>query len=291
MHSGFVRHIRPTARFDCSQVRHPWPHHRSAPPPIRRCEADARTRRPRFVSLHARASRCRRIFCHLAGASWPVHVLEVVNSLHSASTPAKVVAFGIVHVSSADVSGVKVEVRRDTAITGRFRMESDTPNAQWPPDIVVNAFLAFEGMPLLYGTVADGAPEGKFVLRNSFGPRVLRCGYTLAPASRWWPSRVMLDGKDITNVPTDFSAHQGGNLEVVFTQHPARIAGTVTDGKTQSVRAPWILVVAEDRSLWQYLVDEIHGRSGKYFRSVLTSSGARPLPRNRVAPALVRFLE
>ena len=69
-----------------------------------------------------------------------------------------------------------VEVRRDTVIVGRFRMESDNPSAEWPPQIGVNAFLAFDGKPLLNGTVAKGAAEGQFVLRNAFGPRVLRCG-------------------------------------------------------------------------------------------------------------------
>jgi hypothetical protein len=62
---------------------------------------------------------------------------------------------------------------------------------------------------------------------------------------------VILDGVDVTNVPTDFSAHENGQLEIVFTQHPARIAGTVIDEGGQPVRAPWILVWAADRKLWQ----------------------------------------
>jgi hypothetical protein len=179
------------------------------------------------------------------------YVLEVVGMPHSATKPAAAVGLSIVVVGSADVSGITVAVRRETAITGTFRMESDDPNAEWPTFIVVNAFLALDGMPFLGSRTAEGAPPGKFVLRNALGPRVLRCGYTLAPGSRWWPSRVVLDGKDITNVPTDFSAHEDGQLEVVFTQHPARIAGTVTDEQGQPVRAPWILVWAADRTLWQ----------------------------------------
>ena len=175
------------------------------------------------------------------------YVLEVVRTPHSATKRATV-GLTIVRVGAADVPGVTVVVRRDTAITGRFRMESDNPQAEWPPHIVVNAFLALEGTPVMYGTVADGAPAGKFVLRNAFGPRILRCGYTLAPGTWWWPSRVILDGVDITNVPTDFSAHEDGQLEVVFTQHPARIDGTVADVQGQPVRAPWILVSAEDRA-------------------------------------------
>jgi hypothetical protein len=180
-----------------------------------------------------------------------LYILEVVRNPHSPTKPARVVGFNIVTVETADVSGLTVAIRRDTALTGRFRMESDNPRAEWPPHIAVNAFLALDGKPMLTGTVADGAPGGKFVLRSAFGPRVLRCGYTLAPGSKWWPSQVILDGVDITNVPTDFSEHQGGQLEVVFTQHPARIAGVVTDAQGQPVRAPWVLVVSADPSLWQ----------------------------------------
>lgn len=179
------------------------------------------------------------------------YVLEVVRTPHSATKAATVVGFSIVPLSTADVAGVTVTVRRDTAITGTFRMERDNAAAEWPPKIVVNAFLALDGAPLLNGTVAEGAPAGRFVLRNAFGPRVLRCGYTLAAGNPWWPTRVLLDGADITNVATDFSTPENGELEVVFTQHPARFAGTVTDGQGQPARRAWILVFAADRTLWQ----------------------------------------
>ena len=56
---------------------------------------------------------------------------------------------------------------------------------------------------------------------------------------------------DITNVPTDFSTLENGQLDVVFTQHPARFAGTVTDGQGQPVMGAWIVVCAVDRTLWQ----------------------------------------
>ncbi len=94
--------------------------------------------------------------------------------------------------------------------------------------------------------------RGKFVLRNAFGPRVVRCEYFLARGSAWWPSKVTLDGVDITNVPTDFSKHEDGQLEVVVTQTPARIVGTVTDAEGRPVNAPWIVVNAAERALWQH---------------------------------------
>ena len=177
------------------------------------------------------------------------YFLTVVRTPHSPSQPATTVGFEIVRLGTNDMNDVTVTIRRDTALTGRFRMESDTPGTPWPPHIVVNAFLAIEGLPMLSAVIADGAPEGKFVLRNAFGPRVLRCGYTLSPGTKWWPARVLLDDVDVTDVPTDFSARERGRLEIVFTQHPARIEGRAVDISGQPVRAPWILVMSAEPAL------------------------------------------
>jgi hypothetical protein len=190
------------------------------------------------------------------------YVLRLVRTPHSATKPEMLVGLALVTVAASEVSNVTVEVRRDTAITGTFRMESDNSAAVWPPHIAVGAYLAVDGMGFLDSAGADGAAGGKFILRNAYGPRVLRCGYTLAPDSKWWPSQVILDGVDITNVPTDFSAHENGHLEVVFTQHPARIRGTVTDESGQPVRAPWILVAAADPALRQHWSSMLHAVQG-----------------------------
>ena len=61
--------------------------------------------------------------------------------------------------------------------------------------------------------------------------------------------KVTLNGKDITNVPTDFSLYEDGQLEVGFTKTPARIAGTVTDADGEPVSAPWIIVNAAEPAL------------------------------------------
>jgi TonB family protein len=180
------------------------------------------------------------------------YIFEVVRTPHSATKSAVPVAFHVVRVINADVTDVTVLIRRDTAVTGRFRMESEDPAAAWPPHIHVNAQLALDGLGFAGSKGADGAPAGTFILRNAFGPRVLRCGYQLAPNSWWWPSRVLLDGVDITNVPTDFSEHESGRLEVVFTQRPPRLRGTVTDADGTPVRAPWIVVASANKSLWQF---------------------------------------
>jgi hypothetical protein len=85
------------------------------------------------------------------------YVLKVVRTPHSATHPAVDVGQTIVEVRHGDVTGVVVEVRRDTALVGKFRMATDNPSAPWPPHLVVNAFLAWPGSPLLAGSGAEGA--------------------------------------------------------------------------------------------------------------------------------------
>jgi hypothetical protein len=179
------------------------------------------------------------------------YVLQLVRTPHSPTKPATTVGLTVVSVVGADVTGVSVTIQRDVAVDGKFTMRADDPRAAWPPHIVVNAFLALDGEYLLGGTVADGAPAGRFVLRNAFGPRVIRPGYTLAAGSRWWPDRVLLDGVDVTNVPTDFSAHPSATIEVVFTQHPAWIGGVVQGLDGRPVRGAWVLVASADARLRQ----------------------------------------
>jgi len=180
------------------------------------------------------------------------YVLQIRQSAHSKETGAQAEGgLSVLTLRSSDLAGVGLRTRPGFSVTGRFRMESDNPSAAWPPHIVVQATLALDGSGMLASSVAEGAPAGTFVFRNVYGPRVLRCGYTLASASHWWPDRVLLDGVDITDVPTDLSEAQNGRLEVVFTQHPARFAGTVRDSRGQPVPQAWVVVFSAERSRWQ----------------------------------------
>jgi hypothetical protein len=55
---------------------------------------------------------------------------------------------------------------------------------------------------------------------------------------------------DVTDVPTDFSEHSGATLEVAFTQHPARITGTVTLPDGSPAVGATVLTLAADPRLW-----------------------------------------
>jgi hypothetical protein len=55
----------------------------------------------------------------------------------------------------------------------------------------------------------------------------------------------------VTNVPTDFGEHPDGQLEVVFTQHPAQVEGTVTDAEGHPAQMPWVTVTGTDSAAVQ----------------------------------------
>ena len=237
------------------------------------------------------------------------YVIELVRT-SSVGTADNVIGVRFVEVVSTDVQGVTIDVRRDTALTGRFLMLSDDAGAEWPAYAGVAAYLAFDGHEPLVQIYADGRAGGAFVLRNAFGPRILRVYYFSPDRSRWWPLRVLLDGQDVTNVPTDFSEHLDGRLEIVLTQHPARLTGMVVDGQGRPVPRAWITVTGTDaaaRETWASTADatdaDTSGRfsiampPGEYQAAAFRQSAlphlaaARQRSHNATAGVLVRLEE
>jgi hypothetical protein len=95
-----------------------------------------------------------------------------VRTPHSATNPATVVGWKMVSVGGADVAGITVDVRRDVAIIGRFRMEagSDPASAQrWATT----------------SEVAQGDAMGRFSVAMPPG----RCRVNAVPAPTF-PSRA-----------------------------------------------------------------------------------------------------
>lgn len=145
---------------------------------------------------------------------------EVVRTPYSATHPATAIGVGWVDVDAADVTGLVLSVRRDTELVGSYRIAGDRANPPWPKSVHVQAPLVVGGTEIWWGAqVTHGAEGGRFILRNAYGPRVLRVSDT--PASGYAAARVqvLLDGRDITNVPTDFSEHESSKLEVVLNVH------------------------------------------------------------------------
>lgn len=173
--------------------------------------------------------------------------LEVIRTPHSATHPATTIGLAWVEVGGTDLHDVVVPVRRDMELQGRYRIASDRAEPQWPASIHLQAVLVVDGMRWWSGTQPTHAAEGgRFFLRNAYGPRVLRAGYTPADGSTPAPARVLLDGRDITDIPTDFSEHEGSDIEVVITDQPARVVGTVMHGPGRPARGAQVVMFSAD---------------------------------------------
>jgi hypothetical protein len=136
--------------------------------------------------------------------------------------------FAVVTIKDADVSGVVITTAPGVTVRGRVRFDESRPGASRPEILVYAALAAAEWQgPSEWARVSDG---GTFELHDVQGPRVFRSGYGFGPAgSPWYPGAILLDGRDITNVPVDFSREPGRDLVVVFRQHASAIVGRVED--------------------------------------------------------------
>lgn len=138
------------------------------------------------------------------------YVLTVVRTPNSRLAPSTTVGLTIARIVNADVTDVRVTIQRDMALEGRVRT---APGLIRPESMVVRSCLESDGARLANCVAVPVAPGGGFVLRNAYGPRLLEVEY---PGPRTSRPRMLLDGRDVTRVPTDFSAYPGARLEVVF---------------------------------------------------------------------------
>lgn len=143
------------------------------------------------------------------------YMVALIRSPHAATQAALPIALEVIRLGEGDVRGVRLRVRRDVTVTGRFRME---PGTAWPRHLAVTSCLHAEGLRHADCRPAEGAPEGRFILRNAFGPRLLSVGFQAGEDVRYREPRVLLDGRDVTNVPVDFTSRPDADLQIVFSR-------------------------------------------------------------------------
>ncbi len=156
-----------------------------------------------------------------------------------------------VTIQDQDLADIVVHTHPTVSLHGHVRYDSDDPGAQ-RPFINVLPMLAVPGLIGVGEQSARVAADGTFVLHNVFGPSVIRTGYGFAPGqSPWWAGAVLLDGRDITNVPVEFEHLPDAEIEVVFTQRHAGLHGTVVDEAGLPADDAYAVVFSPDESLQQ----------------------------------------
>jgi len=177
----------------------------------------------------------------------------------------------VVTVRDGDIDGVVITAAAGTTLRGRIRFDETRPGATRPENVVVHAALAKTEWAGPFDS-ASMREDGTFEIPDVHGPRVFKFGWSAAPGTYWSPRKVLLDGRDITNVPVDFSTERWTSLEVVFTQGWTGIVGRVEDVAGLPVSA-CVVMLPEDLELrrgWSTAVGtaETDGRGRFYFGNV-----------------------
>ena len=130
--------------------------------------------------------------------------------------------FATVTIKDADISGVVITTAPGVTVRGRVRFDESGAGSSRPERIIVQARWPLSEWvgPFESAVVGD---DDAFELHDIRGPRVFRFGWQLADRRSYWlPGPILLDGRDITNVPVDFSQEPAGDLVVDFRRNGRR---------------------------------------------------------------------
>ena len=150
-----------------------------------------------------------------------------------------------VDVSTVDVENVMVVMRPGESVSGQIVFD-DVPPAQFKADI---NFHPAERRFMMGPSSPVSVTGTTFQATGLFGAFVIR-GALTAGGGQWALKSVLLDGKDITDVPVGFSSAHSGHLQVVFTTRSATLEGTVTDDAGKPTREAQVLIFGADEESW-----------------------------------------
>jgi len=183
-----------------------------------------------------------------------------------------------------DTEGVLLTTRPGATISGRVTFDAASepkPLRATVLPISVDQQPRPTGLPPS-SAIADG---GSFRLEHVFGPTLLR----VSGAPGWALKSVTVDGKDVTDVATDFGSGTSG-VTLTMTKQGATLIGVVLDAEGKPARDAGILLFGEAESSWhprysttqsatvgadgRYTIAAI--RAGKYFVVALPREGRLP---------------
>jgi len=152
-------------------------------------------------------------------------------------------------VAGADVDNVTVPLTTPAVATGRIESDTTSPPAFRAAQVRVSAVSA-DPTPSAFGGGGAGpvADDYTFEVRGMSGPSYLRVN---APAG-WSLDRILLDGRDVTDVPIPFDpGTQVSGLRVLLTQAAATVSGSVRDDRGAAVLDTTVVVFPDDDALWR----------------------------------------
>jgi hypothetical protein len=203
-------------------------------------------------------------------------------------------AVATVDVNGADVMGVQLVMRPGFALTGsvafrgsaarpapagwRLPVRTFGPNAATVPNVQpANDNGAFALTNLYPGTYVIGG-------QPAFGPTT--------DAITWSLESVVLDGRDVTDVPVEIGDTPPQSLVVTFTDRYQELSGRITNAAGAPMSQYTIIVFPADKAYWisgsRRILTTRPGTDGKF---VLSGAGPTNLPPGRYLVAAVTDID
>lgn len=149
-----------------------------------------------------------------------------------------------------DVAGLSITTTKTGTLRGQFVF--DVQGSSSPRDLEHSAIqLSAIPFPTTLGLSAGRLStndDWTFEMGGLSGSRLVRL---VTGSSGWFLKAVLLNGKDITDDPLDFT-HGGiiDDVRVVLTQKHSDVSGTVIDSRNNPATRYVALLFAEDRAHW-----------------------------------------
>jgi hypothetical protein len=168
-----------------------------------------------------------------------------VMAQSSSSSPVEV-AIEEVLLQGSDAS-VALTLRKANVVRGRVTFDTVDAKSSLQPSTIR---IRLEGAPTPMFVFGLGGlrinDDWTFDATGLVGRQLLRP--SLPPG--WAVKSVRVDGKDVTDTPTDFGSADIDDLEVRITQRLTSVTGFVNDGRGQLTTSAIVVMFADDRARW-----------------------------------------
>ena len=143
---------------------------------------------------------------------------------------------------AADVEGLMLATQPGTTVIGELVFEEPAEGRR----AQISATGAGRPSGMTTSATAEVTETG-FTLKGLFGPVLIR-GNVNSPG--WALKAVLLNSKDITDVPTTLTAKDSGHVQVVFTTRAPALEAMVTDASGNPTRDAMVVVFGRDEQTW-----------------------------------------
>jgi hypothetical protein len=202
-------------------------------------------------------------------------------------------------IDTVDVAGVTVATNGPSVLKGRL-VSAD--GEALPMNAIFGVQVAappvdIDKEPVIAISTTDPATnldsEANFTVPSLWGRRYIRLRRA---AEGWRLARITLDGKDVTDVPIDFTGRSHTTAEIVLTKDAASVTGRVVDRDGRGVAAVRVVVFSEEDDRWvphsRFVATAAAGEDGTFRIGALPPGDylAAIVPQEVIAPMNSAFL-